>query len=43
MGLLPILSAAYHRTRPFARATFEGPLGSGPYRVAALEPGRSIT
>ncbi len=43
MGLMPILSAAYYRDRDFARTTLEPPMGSGPYRVAAVDPGRSIT
>ena len=43
MGQLPILSKAYWSTRDFERATLEPMLGSGPYRVAAVEAGRSIT
>jgi microcin C transport system substrate-binding protein len=40
---LPVLSRAYWATRDFTRTTVEPPLGSGPYRVEAAEPGRSIT
>ncbi|MEQ8246788.1 MAG: extracellular solute-binding protein [Alphaproteobacteria bacterium] len=42
MGLMPILSKAYYATRPFDESTLEPPLGSGPYRVAAVDPGRRI-
>src|SRR5262245_54636896 len=40
---LPVLSRAYWSARDFTRTTLEPPLGSGPYRVEAAEPGRSIT
>src|SRR5439155_1167673 len=43
VGQLPVLSRAYWAGRDFARTTLEPPLGSGPYRVESLEPGRSIT
>jgi microcin C transport system substrate-binding protein len=43
MGQLPILSKAHWATRDFEKATLEPMLGSGPYRVAAVEAGRSIT
>lgn len=43
VGELPVLSRAYWSTRDFDKTTLEPPLGSGPYRVAAAEPGRSIT
>ena len=43
VGQLPVLSRAYWATRDFTKTTLEPPLGSGPYRVEALEPGRSIT
>src|SRR5881296_3872550 len=43
VGQLPVLSRAYWAGRDFARTTLEAPLGSGPYRVESLEPGRSIT
>ena len=42
MGLMPILSKAYYASRPFDETTLEPPLGSGPYRVAAVDPGRRI-
>ena len=43
VGQLPVLSRAYWAGRDFAKTTLEAPLGSGPYRVESLEPGRSIT
>lgn len=43
MGLMPILSRAYYATREFDESTLVPPLGSGPYRVAAVDAGRSIT
>lgn len=39
---LPVFSAAYYATRDFEASTLDAPLGSGPYRVAAVDPGRSI-
>jgi microcin C transport system substrate-binding protein len=43
VGQLPVLSRAYWSKREFDRTTLEPPLGSGAYRVEAVEPGRSIT
>jgi microcin C transport system substrate-binding protein len=43
VGQLPVFSKAYWSTRQFDRTTLEAPLGSGPYRVESVEPGRSIT
>jgi len=43
VGQLPVLSKAYWATRDFTKTTLEAPLGSGPYKVESLEPGRSIT
>ncbi|UEM03895.1 extracellular solute-binding protein [Skermanella rosea] len=42
MGLMPILPEHYWKDREFDRTTLEPPLGSGPYRVARFEPGRTI-
>ncbi len=42
VGQLPVLSKAYWSTHDFEKTTLEAPLGSGPYRVASVEPGRSI-
>lgn len=43
LGQMPVLSKAYWSTRDFGKTTLEPPLGSGPYKVAAVDPGRSIT
>lgn len=40
---LPVLSRAYWRDRDFAKTTLEPPLASGPYKVDAVDAGRSIT
>jgi microcin C transport system substrate-binding protein len=43
IGQLPVLPKAWWATRDFTKTTLEPPLGSGPYRVSAVDPGRSIT
>ena len=43
VGQLPILSKAWWADREFDKTTLEFPLGSGPYRVKRIDPGRSIT
>ncbi len=43
LGQLRILPEHYWQGRDFAGTTLEPPLGSGPYRIAAVDPGRSIT
>ena len=43
IGELPILPKHYWQDRDFQATTLEAPLGSGPYRVKAVDPGRSIT
>ncbi|MFQ5784984.1 MAG: extracellular solute-binding protein [Alphaproteobacteria bacterium] len=43
MGQIPILSKAYYSTHDFEKTTLEAPMGSGPYRVESVDPGRSIT
>jgi len=43
VGQLPILSKKYWQGKKFEDTTLDAPLGSGPYKVAAVEPGRSIT
>ena len=40
---MPIVSQAYFADRAFGETTLEPPLGSGPYRVAKVDAGRSIT
>ena len=43
VGQLPVLSRAYWTAHDFAKTTLTPPLGSGPYQVESVEPGRSIT
>ncbi|MFI4949265.1 MAG: extracellular solute-binding protein [Alphaproteobacteria bacterium] len=43
LGEMPVLSKAYWAGRDFTKTTLDPPLGSGPYKVDALDPGRSIT
>lgn len=42
VGQMPVLSRAYWSTRDFEKTTLEPPLGSGPYQVESVDPGRSI-
>ncbi|HYB41651.1 MAG TPA: extracellular solute-binding protein, partial [Candidatus Methylomirabilis sp.] len=41
-GQLPVLSKAYWSKRDFEKTTLDPPVGSGPYRVDAVDAGRSI-
>lgn len=41
-GFLPILSKTYWSGRDFTETTLEPPVGSGPYVIEAVDPGRSI-
>ncbi|WP_221930986.1 extracellular solute-binding protein [Telmatospirillum sp. J64-1] len=43
VGQMPILPKHYWEGRNFEQTTLVPPLGSGPYRVAAFEPGRYVT
>ncbi|MCG5239208.1 extracellular solute-binding protein [Azospirillum doebereinerae] len=43
MGQLPVLPKHVFDTRPFESTTLEPLVGSGPYVVAEVQPGRSIT
>ena len=43
LGLRPVLKKAQWAGKDFARSGLEAPVGSGPYVVAAVDPGRSIT
>ncbi|HEX9857273.1 MAG TPA: extracellular solute-binding protein, partial [Paracoccaceae bacterium] len=43
LGLRPILQKAQWEGRDFTASTLEAPIGSGPYVVAAFEPGRFLT
>ncbi|MBO9466216.1 ABC transporter substrate-binding protein [Tropicibacter sp. R15_0] len=42
-GGLPIFSKAYYETVDFAESTLEPPLGSGPYLLDKVDPGRSVS
>ena len=42
LGQLPVLPKHWWQGREFNRGNLEIPLGSGPYRVADVKPGRSI-
>jgi microcin C transport system substrate-binding protein len=43
VGEMPVLSKAYWSGRDFEKTTLDPPVGSGPYKIDALEAGRSIT
>jgi len=45
LAMLPVLPAHYWRApgHDFSQTTLTPPLGSGPYRVASVDPGRGIT
>jgi len=43
VGQMPVLSKRYWSEHGFEETTLDPPLGSGPYRVESVEPGRSIT
>lgn len=40
---MPIISKAWYGEHDFTKTTMTPPLGSGPYRVEKVDPGRSIT
>ena len=42
MGLWPVLSKAWYETHPFNEVSLDVPMGSGPYQVTELDPGRRI-
>ncbi|MGH8354550.1 MAG: extracellular solute-binding protein [Pseudomonas sp.] len=42
LGELPVLPQHYWKGRDFKATTYEPPLGSGPYRISRLVPGRSL-
>jgi len=43
LGQMPVLSKKYWADRDFTKTTLDPPLGSGPYKIEELDPGRSIT
>ena len=42
-GQMNILPKHYWQGRDFTKTTLEPPLGSGPYKISAVDPGHSIT
>ena len=42
LGELPVLAQHYWKNRDFRATSFEVPLGSGPYRISQVEPGRRL-
>ncbi len=40
---MPVISKAYYTEHDFTKTTMTPPLGSGPYKVDKVDPGRSIT
>ena len=43
LGQMPVLPEHYWGSREFDRTTLEPPVSSGPYRIIAVDPGRSTT
>src|SRR6201997_5753716 len=43
LGQMPVLSKAYWSGRDFEKTTLDPPLGSGPYKIESVDPGRAIT
>lgn len=43
MGMRPILKKAQWQGKDFSQSGLEIPIGSGPYIISAVDPGRSIT
>ncbi len=42
IGQMPVLPRHYWESREFDKTTLDPPLGSGPYRIEEVDPGRSI-
>ncbi|WP_219703675.1 extracellular solute-binding protein [Marinomonas lutimaris] len=42
-GNLPVLSKHFWQGKDFTKSSLEVPLGSGPYKITSVVPGRSIT
>ena len=42
IGDLPVLPEHYWRDQDFSKTTFKPPLGSGPYQITSVKPGRNI-
>ncbi|BBP82295.1 solute-binding protein [Pseudomonas sp. Pc102] len=42
LGEMPVLPQHYWKNRDFKATSFEAPLGSGPYRITQVRPGRGL-
>ncbi|NLY12482.1 MAG: ABC transporter substrate-binding protein [Gammaproteobacteria bacterium] len=42
IGDLPVLPEHYWREHDFSQTTFKPPLGSGPYKITSVKPGRNL-
>jgi len=40
---IPVFSKAYYADRDFSESTLEPPMGSGPYELQSVDPGRSVS
>lgn len=43
MGQMPVFPEHYWADKDFAQTTLTPPMGSGPYKIAEVNPGRSVT
>jgi len=43
LGLMPVISKQFFTRNSFEKTSVQPPLGSGPYRLISVEPGRSLT
>ncbi|MAG67335.1 MAG: hypothetical protein CMK74_15985, partial [Pseudomonadales bacterium] len=43
LGQLPVLPKHYWEGRDFSKGSLEAPLGSGPYQIGQVHPGRSVS
>jgi peptide/nickel transport system substrate-binding protein len=43
LGLMPVLAKHAVKPETFEETSFEAPLGTGPYLVGAVDPGKSVT
>lgn len=42
VGQLPVLPKHFWKGKDFSRSTLDAPLGSGPYRVKSIDPGKRV-
>tara|TARA_Y100001934_G_scaffold11060_1_gene14050 strand:- start:43330 stop:45171 length:1842 start_codon:yes stop_codon:yes gene_type:complete len=42
LGLMPVLSQTYYQDVDFSRTSLEAPLGTGPYKIVEIDPGRRV-